>query len=279
MSLTADDLACLSLSYERTALECTRHSTGQIGSHNDSDVIVIQRHTQIELFTYGFEEQLPPTAGFEFTPFCAGNEMTNCGRGGRLTERDEHGFAIVGLAARIGRPKVYDPLGGADMYPPWLDRHQMTLREALLESASISLRYKEMYSEYSLGSVVQRPLMGGVWGPAVELPRSIRARTSERGRIGRGRLASPAKAHPPDPAEIDKSFVPFQSVAMSDVPSTRHATVMITTGSKDIRLGVEGVGRGGAGSIVVPIRVWLFGRTRAAGTSPRSMTRPTTRRV
>ena len=248
--------------YDIAALDVSRVSSGQINAvmTEDGDVIV-KANTRIDLFTYGMGEILPATAGFGTTKFRAHPEQTNCDKGGRFVEN--MGFVIIGLAARIGRPKLYHPRSADDGYESWIDRFQMTLREALMESGSIDLRYGDYGCRYTLGAVVQRPLMGGVWGPAIELPDAKQKPAGE-------------PSEKPEPGEetesLDRAFVPFRVPAMSDVNSTTHATVVVTTGEKNIRIESKELaatmhGPGPARekyldvdrTISTPIRVWLFG--------------------
>jgi hypothetical protein len=211
---------------DASALSTAKYSLGQFVADGETDdEITFQAGQEIKLFRYGHGDTPPQEAGFTSPGYDWSTSATNCLSQGRLCANGD-GYFIVGLAARIGQPRAAS--GSA---PASLSIIDMQIRERIAESAAVHLWYGDRCFRYELGTLIQRPLNGSVFGPTVSLD------------------GEPV-------TDEAKLFVPFKIPAIST--ETDHAHITLTLGDK---ISIEAPGISAERRIVVPVKIWLFGYT------------------
>lgn len=167
---------------------------------------------------------------------------SDCGPGGDLCERDR-AFLITGLAARIGRVR------DRETFQPFLDRHDLRIREALASAISIQVEYGHVGCRYRLGSLLTWPLLNSIFGPAADLEGArIQPSQSKPGTLPSAKLEDAAKM-----------FMPFQSpaYAMPSSPAPQRKVSIRLSIEKEIQFANDP--EMPRAMLVVPVQVWLFG--------------------
>lgn len=157
--------------------------------------------------------------------------------GGDLCE-EGCSFLASGLAARIGRVR------DRDTFRPFLDRYDLRIREALASAISIQVEFGHMGSRYHLGSMLTWPLLNSVFGPAVDLE---------------GKKLEPGASPSYKLEDQSKAFMPFTTNAFSSSESSRKLSIRLSI-EKELQFENDPSVPMEAGTLVVPIQVWLFGQ-------------------
>lgn len=211
---------------DMSALSLAKYSLGQFVTDGQTrSQIYFPDEQKIDLFGYGGYDVLPIEAGFPITfpPRTASRDATNCRKEGALCASSD-AYWIVGLAARVGQAYMID--GGPT--PEWIGSIDNILRERIAESVVVDLLYKDRCCQYELGTLVQRPLNGAVFGPKVTLE------------------AEPV-------IDEAKLFVPFKIPAMDTLAS--RVSIRLTIG-RNISVSTP---CSAPWRVAVPVKIWLFG--------------------
>lgn len=266
---------------DANALTNLRFSTGRLVADLHDGEIVLTSESEMKLFGYGVEDLLPASTGYD-TNMVADDALTNCNRGGELTQRGL-AFFTVGMAARVGVPYLCLP-SGRERYPSWLDEVlERKIRTVVTDSCAVDITHGTIGQRFRLGSLVTT---GAVFDYATGKPPESTAvvetcgnilrhasRTFATCALARGHEdlqhrhgtiiwttedAENLVAKPEQPFEIPKAFSPFLVASLLGTDEDqRKAHVNIRTRRSDLIFDVPANRR--SGRIAIPIRVWLFG--------------------
>lgn len=254
-------------------------STGQFLANcgenggNGRRPIVFPANHEISLFNYGLRDTLPESSGFGLTKALATDDITTCEPDGKLSGRQQAFFAI-GIAARLGRPRLYDAERAEDLFATWTDSYATTVRDILAETVSIKLVYDDVGMMYRLGSLLGKG--GMTFGPVTGEPMSeellsektcckkfvyedkiMASCKSDHGHSGMHRDGTILWNNDGQPTDkkAPQDFMPFKFACM--ISPIRNFSIRLKTGSR--ALVFEKTVSTGPLVMAVPVKVWLFG--------------------